>query len=71
MSEATPAPDWVLTPERIRAALDLVLERGREAGLRGTIVVYGGAAIALRYPDDPALRPTEGRSASSPPSRMT
>jgi hypothetical protein len=59
MSEATPAPDWVLTPERIRAALDLLLERGREAGLKGTIVIYGGAAIALLYPDDPATRPTE------------
>ena len=47
-----------LTPARARALIDELEDRLAAAGVRATIRIAGGAAMALRFPDDPDLRVT-------------
>lgn len=43
----------------IRRALDAVVARAVAQGITGTIEVFGGSALVVLYPDEPALRSTE------------
>lgn len=56
-----------LDPVLARSAIEEVVRRAREAGLSGAIEVFGGAAIALLYPDDPAVRVTRDVDAAYVP----
>ena len=47
-----------LTPERARALIDQLEVRLVAAGIRASIRISGGAAMALRFPDDPDVRVT-------------
>lgn len=47
-----------LTPERARVLIDEREARLAAAGIRASIRISGGAAMALRFPDDPDVRVT-------------
>lgn len=47
-----------LTPESARALIDELEARLAAAGIRASIRISGGAAMALRFPDDPDVRVT-------------
>ncbi|MGG7509696.1 DUF6036 family nucleotidyltransferase [Plantibacter sp. YIM 135249] len=50
--------DYLLDPERVHALLGELATGLISRGVTGHLVVVGGAAIALRYPDDDAVRVT-------------
>src|SRR3954451_7708858 len=47
-----------LDPAALRELLDELVRRLRARGVRGSIRIIGGAAMALRFPDDPSIRVT-------------
>lgn len=60
-------PDrFALDPALVARALHMVVDRAREQGLHGQIVVFGGAALAQHYPNDPDVRTTEDIDALYP-----
>ena len=50
--------EYEMPPEEIRNLVDELKRRLIERGVTGSIRIGGGAAMALRYPDDPAVRAT-------------
>ncbi|MGO4300396.1 nucleotidyl transferase AbiEii/AbiGii toxin family protein [Leifsonia sp. RAF41] len=52
------APRLQLDPAKLRALLDELARRLRARGVQGHIRIIGGAAMALRFPDDPSIRVT-------------
>ena len=50
--------EYEMSPGEIRGLLDELVRRLIERGVTGSIRIGGGAAMALRYPDDPSVRAT-------------
>lgn len=47
-----------LDPDELRRLLDELVRRLEARGIHGMIRIVGGAALALRFPDDPDVRAT-------------
>lgn len=58
---------YSLDPVRVQLLLDELVAGLNSRGVTGHLVVVGGAAIALRYPDDDAVRVTQDVDAAYTP----
>lgn len=56
-----------LTPEEVKTLVDELERRLEERGVSASILIFGGAAMALRFPDDPDVRTTSDIDAAYEP----
>lgn len=56
-----------LTPEEVKTLVDELERRLEERGVPASILIFGGAAMALRFPDDPDVRTTSDIDAAYEP----
>ena len=59
--------EYEMDPSEIRSLLDELTQRLVDRGVTGSIRIGGGAAMALRFPDDPAVRATRDVDATYEP----
>jgi hypothetical protein len=57
----------ILTPARAKELIDELVRRLAARGIDGSIRIVGGAAMALRFPDDPDIRVTSDVDAAYEP----